>query len=236
MTGSRAETGLPLQDIEATIYCITSASEAVPLGEDIHLPIIFSAAVFDRLPAGPNLEVSHMALRLIESYEEWFKYHPSCVTFVLNYVVSAIETPALASLGARVLKALCDLCRSELKQHVEAFGVLHGRVSLLQVSGLIYLSSYTSMFIIDSAFSHLTQPLDQVRVIEAITSILQALPPAESVQPVIVSLCSNTLTLYTLSEPWLPQSIVTPIADKLQMCLGAASQVRSRQLLPCYEA
>lgn len=113
----------------------------MPLGEDIHLPVIFSAAVFDRLPAGPNLEVSHMALRLIESYEEWFKYHPACVTFVLNYVVAAIETPALASLGARVLKALCDLCRSELKQHVEAFGVLHGRVSSLQVSQPVYCSS-----------------------------------------------------------------------------------------------
>lgn len=133
---------LAFQDIEATINCITSASEAVPLGEDIHLPVIFSAAVFDRLPAGPNLEISHVALRLIEAYEEWFKYHPVCVTFVLDYVVTAIETPALASLGARVLKALCDLCRSELKQHVEAFGVLHGRVSSLQVSQEFTVSEF----------------------------------------------------------------------------------------------
>jgi hypothetical protein len=179
---------LAFQDIEATINCITSASEAVPLGEDIHLPVIFSAAVFDRLPAGPNLEISHVALRLIEAYEEWFKYHPVCVTFVLDYVVTAIETPALASLGARVLKALCDLCRSELKQHVEAFGVLHGRVSSLQVSQEFTVSEFRGQRCsLPPTCSQTTQPLDQVRVIEAITSILQALPPAESVQPVVVS-------------------------------------------------
>ncbi len=70
------------------------------------------------------------------AYEEWFKYHPSSVAYVLEYVVAAIDNPDLASLGSRVLKALCDLCRLELKQHVQAFGVLHGRIGQLQVHNL----------------------------------------------------------------------------------------------------
>ena len=47
------------------MYCIRAASEAVPLGEEVHLPIIFSPTVFERLPPGPNQEVSDLALRLI---------------------------------------------------------------------------------------------------------------------------------------------------------------------------
>jgi hypothetical protein len=188
------------------MYCIRAASEAVPLGEEVHLPVIFSPTVFERLPPGPNQELSDLALRLIgtsnalqgaefpcptsefgplrcaESYEEWFKYHPTSVTFVLNYVVTAIDTPSLSSLGARVLKALCDLCRSELKQHVEAFGILHGRIGSLQVSDRFWPITRSK-----PTQRPAKQPPDQVKVIEAITSILQALPPSESVTAVIVS-------------------------------------------------
>ncbi len=46
------------------MFCIKSASEAVPLGEEVHLPVVFSQEVFARLPAGVP-EVSSIALRMI---------------------------------------------------------------------------------------------------------------------------------------------------------------------------
>lgn len=54
-------------------------------------------------------------------------------------------------------------------------------------------------------FLFVIQPEEQVKVIEAISSVLQALPPAEAIQPVL--------------------SITGPILSKLERCIEVAHQV-----------
>lgn len=129
------------------------ASEAVELGEEKVLPVLFSAQVFGRLPRDPEDTVYLAAIRLIRrysflvsvqafpdyrtfagAYEEWFRYHHDSVAFVLDYIVSALDVPKLAPEAASALKAICDLCRGNLTQHVASFGALHGKVASMQVS------------------------------------------------------------------------------------------------------
>lgn len=53
---------------------------------------------------------------------------------MLDYIVSALDVPKLAPEAASALKAICDLCRGNLTQHVASFGALHGKVAGMQVS------------------------------------------------------------------------------------------------------
>jgi hypothetical protein len=41
------------QDIEATLHCIRYSSEAVPLGEDTSLPVLFGEQILGRLSTRP---------------------------------------------------------------------------------------------------------------------------------------------------------------------------------------
>lgn len=60
------------------------------------------------------------------------------MAFVLDYIVSALDVPHLAPEAASALKAICDLCRGNLTQHVSSFGALHGKVAGMEVSILTF--------------------------------------------------------------------------------------------------
>jgi hypothetical protein len=51
-----------------TLHCLKCASEAVELGEEKVLPVLFSAQVFSRLPRDPADAVYLTAIRLIRKY------------------------------------------------------------------------------------------------------------------------------------------------------------------------
>lgn len=172
----------PWQDVEATLHCIRYSGEAVPLGEDKHLPIIFSNDVVNRLLSRGGHGMGDERLRLtfvctIRAYEEWFKFHPEYLLPVLSYLVPSLTSSHLVSRSAAdSLKALCDICRQKLVPHIGAFSELHSKIGDLG-------------------------PEEQTKVIEGITSVIQALRPTEAVGPV--------------------QGILGPIVDRL----GAAVQV-----------
>lgn len=127
------------QDIEATLHCIRYAGEGVPLGEDKCLPIVFSQATIGNLSARPVSGVGEDRLRLtfvctIRAYEEWFKYHPDHLLPVLSYLVPSLTTSQVVSRSAAdSLKALCDISRTKLVQHIGAFSELHGKIGDLGV-------------------------------------------------------------------------------------------------------
>lgn len=69
-----------------------------------------------------------------EAYEEWFKFHPDHLLPVLSYLVPSLtSTPAISRSAADALKALCDMCRKKLVQHIGAFSELHGKIGNLGV-------------------------------------------------------------------------------------------------------
>ncbi|CAK9779796.1 ARM repeat-containing protein [Cutaneotrichosporon oleaginosum] len=158
-------TQAPWQDVEATLHCIRYSGEGVPLGEETSLPLIFSKQLIDGLSNRPHAGLGEERLRLtfvclIRAYEEWFKYHPDHLWPVLSYLVPSLTSSRLVSPSAAdSLKALCDICRSKLVQHIGAFSELHGKIGDLG-------------------------PEEQTKVIEGITSVIQALAPADAIGPV----------------------------------------------------
>lgn len=71
---------------------------------------------------------------LIEAYEEWFKFHPEHLPPVLSYLVPSLtSTTAISRASADALKALCDICRAKLVQHIGAFAQLHDKIGDLGV-------------------------------------------------------------------------------------------------------
>jgi hypothetical protein len=125
----------PWQDIEATLHCISFSSEAVPLGEEVYLPVIFG----ELLPQLAQRDLNEIRLRrtvvgLIAAYEEWFKFHPDYLLPCLNYLVNSLSLPAIAPAAANTLKSLCDMCRKKLVQHIDAFAELHGKIGTMGVS------------------------------------------------------------------------------------------------------
>ncbi|WVQ82597.1 hypothetical protein IAT38_004727 [Cryptococcus sp. DSM 104549] len=179
----QVQSGAPWQDIEATLHCIRYSSEAVPLGEDQSLPILFGEQVLGLLSQRPLGGVGEERLRLtvvclIQSYEEWFKFHPTHLLPVLSYLVPSLTSSSIISRSAAdALKALCDMCRKRLVEHIGAFSELHGKIGDLGDE-------------------------EQSKVIQAITSVIQALSPPDAIGPV--------------------EGIVSPIIERINAAVSTA--------------
>ena len=78
-------------------------------------------------------------------------------------MVPALEDPVLSAAAAEPLKRLCDFGRSILTQHMEAFAQLHSKMD----SGI--------------------PPSERSKVLESVASVVQALPPAAAIVPLVVS-------------------------------------------------
>ncbi|WWD06250.1 hypothetical protein V865_004336 [Kwoniella europaea PYCC6329] len=197
IAGQQVQNGASWQDIEATLHCIRYSSEAVPLGEDKSLPILFGEQILGQLAHRPIRGKGEERLRLtvvclIQSYEEWFKFHPSHLPPVLSYLVPSLTSSTTISRSAAdALKALCDMCRKKLVEHIGAFAELHGKIGDLG-------------------------PEEQSKVIQGITSVIQALAPGDAVGPVegiispILSRIAQALQQYSVdptnAQPALVQS------------------------------
>nr|XP_019048282.1 hypothetical protein I302_02051 [Kwoniella bestiolae CBS 10118]OCF27212.1 hypothetical protein I302_02051 [Kwoniella bestiolae CBS 10118] len=187
IAGQQVQGGAPWQDIEATLHCIRYSSEAVPLGEEKSLPILFGEQILGQLAHRPIRGKGEERLRLtvvclIQSYEEWFKFHPVHLPPVLSYLVPSLTSSTTISRSAAdALKALCDMCRKKLVEHIGAFAELHGKIGDLG-------------------------PEEQSKVIQGITSVIQALAPADAVGPVegiispILSRIAQSLQQYSVDR------------------------------------
>nr|XP_031862141.1 uncharacterized protein CI109_002554 [Kwoniella shandongensis]KAA5529213.1 hypothetical protein CI109_002554 [Kwoniella shandongensis] len=179
------QAGAPWQDIEATLHCIRYSSEAVPLGEEKSLPVLFGEQVLGLLSQRPPRGKGEERLRLtvvclIQAYEEWFKFHPAHLLPVLSYLVPSLTSSTTISRSAAdALKALCDMCRKKLVEHIGAFSELHGKIGDLGAE-------------------------EQSKVIQAITSVIQALQPGDAIGPV--------------------EGILNPIIDRINQAVSAVQQ------------
>ena len=111
----------------------------------------------------------------VESYEEWFKFHPDNLAPVLSYLVTSLTVSgSISRAAADALKAICDICRGRLVQHISAVSQLHGRIGDLEVGHYARCLKLTF------------QVEEQTKVIQAITSVIQALAPSDAIGPIEV--------------------------------------------------
>lgn len=151
------------RDVEASLHALRCVREAVPAEESRYLPSVFSPAILGQLPTAGTARVRATAVALIGDYASWFHLHPEFVLAAVGYLVPALEEPALAVEAAKSLKRVCDLCRASLTGHIGELGSLYSNVA------------------------DKIEPEEKAKVLEAVISVVQALPPAEAVAPVLVS-------------------------------------------------
>ncbi|KAL7414593.1 armadillo-type protein [Mrakia frigida] len=171
----------PWEEIEASLHCLRAAQEAVPEDENTFLPRFFSPEILGRLPTAGDSRTRATTLALLGDYSSWFHAHPTHVISAISYIVPALDVPSLCTSAAQALKTLCDLCRTSLTGHIGEFGSLYGTVE------------------------DRIDPEEKAKVLEAITSVVQALPPMDAVEPV--------------------KSIVDPIVNKLLHALSLSNQL-----------
>ncbi|KAH8988411.1 ARM repeat-containing protein [Lactarius akahatsu] len=179
----RAEVG-GLEELEATLHCIMSIQEAVPLEANQHLLRLFSPDVLGQLPVSGGHRIRRTVLSLIGSYASWFTTLPvesrEPLLTVLSYVAPALSEVSLCLPAANALRDLCDANRAALAPHITAFGELHAGLSSVQDT-------------------------EKAKVLQSISSVIQALPPDEEIPPIEV--------------------IVQPVVAKLFQALQSSSQI-----------
>lgn len=156
------------EEIEATLHCIMSIQEAVPLEDNPFLAKLFGPDVLGRLPTSGQDRIRRTMLGLIAAYSTWFTTQPKAPTptsspsllmNTISYVVAALPEPALCLPAANALRDLCDANRAALAPHIGAFAELHAGLSDIPDT-------------------------EKSKVLQSIASVIQALPPEEEIPPI----------------------------------------------------
>ncbi|KIY73852.1 ARM repeat-containing protein [Cylindrobasidium torrendii FP15055 ss-10] len=167
-------TGGGWESAESTLHCISSIQEALNYETTIHLHRLFNPTLIQSLPSTGTPRLRLTVLNLLGSYASWFTYEPpesskivapagpSKVEMLLaavGYVVSSLPDPTLSVQAALALRDLCDANRKMLAPHITAFGELHDNLSRIPDA-------------------------ERSKVLQSISSVIEALPPAEQVHPI----------------------------------------------------
>ncbi|KAI6009284.1 armadillo-type protein [Pisolithus marmoratus] len=122
------------EEIEATLHCIMSIQEALPLEDNPLVSQLFGSEVLGHLPRVGQDRVRRTMLGLVGTYASWFTTQnkaasptstPSLLMNAISYVVAALPEPSLCLPAANSLRDLCDANRVALAPHIGAFGELH---------------------------------------------------------------------------------------------------------------
>ncbi|KAF8835272.1 ARM repeat-containing protein [Paxillus ammoniavirescens] len=196
------------EEIEATLHCIMSVQEAVPLEDNPLIARLFGPDVLGRLPINGQDRIRRTALSLAGTYASWFTTQtitststssPSLLMNAISYVVAALPEPSLCLPAANALRDLCDANRAALAPHIGAFAELHA-----ELTGI--------------------PDTEKSKVLQSIASVIQALPPEEEIPPVlaIVSPVVEKLAQALRSSSQLPEEARAVAIVQLQTLSGVA--------------
>ncbi|KAI0318744.1 armadillo-type protein [Amylostereum chailletii] len=190
------------EEVEATLHCIMSIQESIPVEPNEYLSRLFSQDMLGKLPTSGNNRLRRTTLGLIGSYSSWFTTLPpssELLITVIRFVVAALPEPVLCLHAANALRDLCDANRTALAPHIAAFGELH--------AGLVGVPE-----------------TEKAKVLQSIASVIQALPPEEGIAPVeaIVSPVVAKLFEALQSSSRLPDEARSLAIQQLQILNGVA--------------
>ncbi|KAF8331847.1 armadillo-type protein, partial [Cantharellus anzutake] len=193
------------ETIEASLHCVKCAQDAVPLQENIYLRRLFS--ILTEIPASGNHRVRQTALNLIGEYSTWFSTQDSALLLkVVAYVSRSLGEHGLSLVASTSMKQLCDANRTQLAPHIASFG------DVLVLAGSV-------------------PNAERAKVIEAVSSVIQALPPEQGaapteavIRPVITGL-SLALEQYSTQ----PEEARTSVNDQLVLLVACARGLSASQ-------
>lgn len=147
------------EQVESTLFAFKSIQEALP-EDDSAVNRLFNPQFID-IVSSHSQRAQRTLLIVIDEYSPQISHHPSVLPPLLNFVVSKLSDVELATPAANALRSLCGDCKQHLIQEIGAFGELHTNLST-------------------------TVPvLERSKVIQAIVSIVNALPPFQAKDPLI---------------------------------------------------
>ncbi|TFK73053.1 ARM repeat-containing protein [Pluteus cervinus] len=195
----------PWQDIEATLHCIMSIQEALEFEKSPHLARLFEPTILGKLPSAGLGRIRRTTLSLIGAYSSWFATQSDAESTtpllmnVVGYVVSALTDPSLCLQAASALRNLCDANRKTLAPQIAAFAELHAGLERIPDS-------------------------ERSKVLQSISSVIQALPPEEEVSPVaaIISPIVQKLGDALRSSTTLPDEARATAILQLDILSGVA--------------
>ncbi|KAG8710072.1 hypothetical protein FRC11_004913, partial [Ceratobasidium sp. 423] len=194
-----AKAGEILEDVEASLHNIKAIQEALPVDPNPSLATLFGPRVLGRLPRVGTHRIRRTALATVGAYATWFttgartragtpatddadRAGPQTGTNgatlavpntnsnagegaillldAVSYVVAALEEPVVCGDAARALKELCDANRVRLAPHIQSFGELHQRLPRIPAN-------------------------EKGKVLQSIASVIQALAPAQAIDPIL---------------------------------------------------
>lgn len=192
------------EEIEATLHCIMSVQEALPLEDNPLVSQLFGSEVLGHLPRVGQDRVRRTMLGLIGTYASWFTTQnpassPSLLMNAISYVAAALPEPSLCLPAANSLRDLCDANRVALAPHIGAFGELH--------AGLTGIPD-----------------TEKSKVLQSIASVIQALPPEEEIPPIlaIVNPVVEKLGQALGSSSQLPEEARAVMILQLQTLTGVS--------------
>ncbi|KAF8762018.1 ARM repeat-containing protein [Rhizoctonia solani] len=166
------------ESVEATLHNIKAIQEALPVDPNPSLATLFGPRVLGRLPRAGTHRHERARVHLQETTDRVGPQTAaanganlavpgtnagegaSLLLDAVGYVVAALEEPAVCGDAARALKELCDANRVRLAPHIQSFGELHQRLPRIPAN-------------------------EKGKVLQSIASVIQALPPAQAIDPIL---------------------------------------------------
>ncbi|KAM6493497.1 Armadillo-type fold [Amanita muscaria] len=180
-----------------TLHCIMSIQEAMDMEKTPYLSRLFGPDILGRLPTSGRSRIRKTMLNVIGVYSSWFATQPlnesphtNLLLSALNYIIPALEDPNLCLHAANALRNLCDANRKALAPHISLFGELHARMDHIPDS-------------------------EKSKLVQSITSIIQALQPDEEITPIEAII----------------QPIIQKLTSALQSSVALPDQARSMAVL-----
>ncbi|KAG9019808.1 hypothetical protein FRB90_005956 [Tulasnella sp. 427] len=170
--------GIPVggwEGVEAAIYSIKTIQEAVPVGPNANLERVFGPEILGKLPMQGYEQIRRTGLDLVGSYATWFHAQetPELLMNAMSYVVAAFSEPQLSLHAARALRDLCENNRRALSKHIDSFSNLYANLPSIPDT-------------------------EKAKVLQAICSVIQALPLTDAIGPVEASEEARASTLAQL--------------------------------------
>ncbi|KAJ7520942.1 hypothetical protein O6H91_19G031100 [Diphasiastrum complanatum] len=160
--------------VEASLYCIRAIAKAVPLAENAIMPKVMT--LLPQLPTQPQL--LYTSSLTIAAFADWLRASPnsrSLLPLLLQLLINALSAPEDPSAAAALaLKHVCDACRLQLGDSIEALLRVYQQV--LNGEDKFKLSSD-----------------DELQLVEGLSIVVSALPP-DRLPQALDALCLPVLT------------------------------------------
>uniref|UniRef100_A0A914X9R9 Exportin-1/Importin-beta-like domain-containing protein n=1 Tax=Plectus sambesii TaxID=2011161 RepID=A0A914X9R9_9BILA len=123
-------------ETEAALFIITAvAKNLLPTEEEV-VPLIVQAVL--GLPTNTHPTLRYTAIRLLGELNEWLDANPSYQEGAVLWLLESMKMPALATVGADALEAVCGACKQKLAPQFDhilhAINALEGPDGRSQVS------------------------------------------------------------------------------------------------------